>query len=208
MSDLLPQLDRYLKRQTPARHPEMVKMEAYAKRHDFPFIGPEVGRILYQSAALNKARRVFELGSGYGYSAFWFALARGANIEINLTDFETENLDRAKEHFRAAKLKSKFRYHQGDALDSLKKSSGKFDIILNDIHKIHYPAVAKAAVPKLNTGGLLISDNIIWSGKVYSGARDKETQGVKEYTRKVFEDKRLWTTILPIRDGVAVSLRL
>lgn len=183
-------------------------MEAYARRHDFPIIGPEVGRFLYQYAALNKARRVFELGSGYGFSAFWYSLARGANVEIHLTDFEQENLDRAREHFRAAKLKSKFRYHQGDALESFKKSKGKFDIILSDIEKTLYPEVVRLAVPRLNKGGLLISDNIIWSGDVYSGARDKATRGVKEYTRMVFEDKRLWTTIIPIRDGVAVSMKL
>jgi predicted O-methyltransferase YrrM len=208
MTDLLPQLDRYLKRQTPERHPELVKMEAYAKRHDFPYIGPEVGRLLYQYAAMIKARRVFELGSGFGFSAFWYALARGANVEIHLTDFEAENLERAEEHFRNAKLKSKFRYHQGDALKSFKKSTGKFDIILSDIDKTFYPEVVRLAVPRLNKGGLLISDNVIWSGKVFSGARDKQTQGVKDYTRMVFEDKRLWTTIIPIRDGVAVSMKL
>ncbi|HSG99908.1 MAG TPA: hypothetical protein VLB27_07665, partial [candidate division Zixibacteria bacterium] len=117
------------------------------------------------------------------------------------------NLERAREFFREGKLRAKFVYHSGDALKSFAATRGKFDIILNDIDKQSYPTVARRAVPRLKRGGLLISDNMIRDGKVLRGARDAATDGVRDYTHLVYQDKRLFTTIVPLRDGVAVSLK-
>ncbi|MFQ5607450.1 MAG: O-methyltransferase, partial [Candidatus Zixiibacteriota bacterium] len=167
MQSAAPELDRYLSRILPEREPTLARMEALARRKDFPIIGPQVGRLLYQYARLIRARRVFELGSGFGYSAFWFSLALGARGEIHLTDSDEENLIRAGKFLRQGKLKSRYRFHLGDALESLEGVSGKFDIILNDIDKVDYPEVIEQALARLKRGGLLITDNVIWSGKVY-----------------------------------------
>ncbi len=214
MSDLHPKLDKYLQNIIPTRSRTLAAMELYAKKHDFPSIGPLAGRLLFQQAYLfgvnnPKAKiRVFEFGSGYGYTAYWFSLALGKRAEIHLTDDDPSNFDMAKEYFSRGKLKSKFVYHVGDALESFGKTRGKFDIVLNDIHKIDYPQVVKVVTPRLNKGGLLISDNLIWSGKVFGSNRDKDTEAVRKYTKLVYKHPKLFTTIVPIRDGVAISVKL
>lgn len=201
-------LDRYLTSVLPQRSATLAKMEILAERLDFPIIGPQVGRLLYQYARLTGAKRVFELGSGFGYSAFWFSLALGSDVEIHLTDFDEANLEKARSFFKSGKLKSRFYYHSGDALNSFARTSGSFDIILNDIDKESYPGVARVAPKRLRKGGLLISDNLLKSGKVFGGGRDKATLGVRKYTKIVYRSTKLWTTIVPLRDGVAVSLKL
>ena len=214
MSNLLPTLDKYLLRTIPPRSKTLTEMERYAARVDFPIIGPVAGRLLYQQALLCGAKtpkgkvRIFELGSGYGYSAFWFSLALGARAEIHLTDNDEANFERARKYFKQGRLASKFVFHAGDALESFHKARGKVDIVLNDIHKEDYPTVVKAVVPRLNKGGLLISDNLIWSGKVFGKNRDKATRCIREYTKLVYKHPKLFTTIIPIRDGVAVSVKL
>ncbi len=214
MSDLLPALDKYLLKITPPRPKTLEEMERYAKKHDFPYIGPVAGRLLYQQALLHatnnsKAKtKIFELGSGYGYSAYWFSIALGAKAEIHLTDNDESNLELARKYFKQGRLKSKFVYHAGDALESFSKTRGKFDIVLSDIHKKDYPTVVKAVVPRLNKGGLLISDNLIWSGKVFGKNRDSATASIRKYTKLVYTHPKLFTTIIPIRDGVAISIKL
>ena len=208
MSNLLPELDAYLKRVVPASGAVLQKMERRARRLGFPIIGPLGGRLLYQQAKMVGARRVFELGSGYGYSALWFALAAGRAGEIHLTDYDERNLELAKKYFSEAKLKSSFVYHQGDALECFRATRGKFDVIYNDIDKESYPDVVRYAVPRLRRGGLLISDNLIWNGKVFGRARDAETRAIREHTKLIYEHPRLVTTIIPIRDGIAVSLKV
>ncbi len=214
MSDLHPKLNDYLQSVIPSRPKTLAAMERYAKKHNFPSIGPLAGRLLYQQAYLfgvnnSKAKiRVFELGSGYGYTAYWFSLALGKRAEIHLTDNDESNLDMARQYFRQGRLKSTFIYHVGDALESFGKVRSKFDIVLNDIHKTDYPAVVKTVVPRLNKGGLLISDNLVWSGKVFGRNRDKATKSVREYTRLCYAHPKLFTTIIPIRDGVGISVKL
>ncbi len=201
-------VDRYLTRVLPQRSATLAKMETLAERLDFPIIGPQVGRLLFQYARLTGARRIFELGSGFGYSAFWFSLALGRAAEIHLTDFDEENLEKARSFFGSGKLKSRLYYHAGDALRSLARTPGSFDIILNDINKENYPRVARTVPKRLRKGGLLISDNMFKSGKIFGHARDKATLGVRQYTKIVYGSSKLWTTIIPLRDGVAVSLKL
>jgi len=208
VTDLYPQITRYLLRVTPARQGVLKRLETEARRADFPIIGPLAGRLLYQLALLTRARRVFELGSGFGYSALWFAMALGKSGEIQLTDRDPKNRERALANFRSARIATRVKYHIGDALEPLARSRGAFDIILNDIDKDRYPLVVDLALRKLRVGGLLITDNLLWDGKVFRAGGDKTTRGVKEYTRLVYANPRFFTTIIPIRDGVAVSMKL
>jgi len=200
-------IHRYLDQVTPERHPEMQKMEAYARKNGFPIIGPLVGRFLYQMAVATKARKVFEMGSGYGYSAFWFSLAMGKKGQITLTDGDKNNKKLALSHFEAAGLKSTFDFRVGDARRILARADGPFDIILNDIDKEGYPDTINTVARKLRKGGLFITDNVIWSGKVCDKKPDKTTRAIIKFTDMLYSDERFFTTIMPIRDGIAIAMR-
>lgn len=202
-------IDAYLHKVTPRRDKVLTAMERYARRHGFPIIGPLVGRFLYQMTVATKARKILELGSGFGYSAYWFARATGKRGEITMTDSDEKNRDRAMEYFREAKLQARFIFILDDALTAAARLKGPYDIILNDIDKHGYPQTIEAAARLLKPGGLFITDNIIWSGRVYdSGVRDRNTRGIRRFTKMLYADRRFFTTIIPIRDGIAVALRL
>ena len=203
------EIDSYLHAVTPKRAQTLAAMEKYAAKNGFPIIGPLVGRFLYQMATVTKAKRVLELGSGYGYSAFWFAMATGKSGRITMTDSSEENCRRAFQYFSKGKLEARLDYLVGDALDLAGQLDGPFDIILNDIDKREYPAVIDIAARLLKPGGMFITDNVIWSGRVFGrGNGDVSTRGIKTFTRKLYADRRFFTTILPLRDGIAVAVKV
>lgn len=198
----------YLEKVTPESPEVMQEMEAYAREHGFPIVGPQVGRLLYQLAFVSGARRVVELGSGFGYSAYWFALAMGDKGEIVLTDGNPENKKRALDYFERAGLKSRFDFRVGDALTETAGLSAPFDIVFCDIDKEGYPDTIKPAAGWLRRGGLFIIDNLLWDEKVCEPNPDDTTQAILNFTRNLYADDRFFTTIVPIRDGVGVAVRV
>ncbi len=201
-------IHEYLEAVTPERPPVLREMEEYASEHSFPIVGPLVGRFLYQMAITIKARRICELGSGFGYSAYWFSLAMRSRGRILMIDSDKRNKRRAYGYFQRAGLESQFEFRVGDALRILKKTDGPFDIIFNDIDKDGYPRTIDAVAGRLKKNGLFITDNLIWSGRVCDKNPDKTTEAIKEFTRCLYQDSRFFTTILPIRDGVSLAVRL
>lgn len=195
-------------RHTPRRDRIQQEMEAIAQKNNFPIIGPLVGRFLCQMAMVTDARRILELGSGYGYSAYWFAKGMREGGTIVCTEGEAENARMAKEFFRRGKVKVKLDFHIGDALNIIDQVKGQFDIILCDIDKWQYPLAFKKAVPRIRKGGLFITDNLLWSGAVLQKDPDQDTRGILNFTRLIYSSKQLFTTILPIRDGISVCVKL
>lgn len=183
------------------------EMEALAKERDFPIIGRVVGRLLSMAALMIGARRVLELGSGFGFSAFWFARGMPAGGEVLLTDYRDDNLESAARFLQRPGFACRFQFLSGDALENLKSLEGPFDIILNDIDKTLYPTVANAAVPLLPPGGLLISDNTLWEGEAAAEPTSEEAAAIREYNRLVFSHPDLLTSLIPLRDGVTISRR-
>ncbi len=208
MAEMFQKIHAYLEQSVPERPPVLREMEQYANENDFPIIGPLVGRFLYQMALLTKARKILELGSGYGYSAYWFSLATRSKGNIVMTDTEKENKRRAFDYFKRAGLQSQFTFLVGDALRMIKKTDGQFDIILNDIDKIDYPRTIDVAASLLRKGGLFITDNVIWSGRVCEKKQDDTTRAIVAFTDSLHKDSRFFTTVLPVRDGISVALRL
>jgi caffeoyl-CoA O-methyltransferase len=200
-------IEKYLLQQTPQRPPVMKEMEQYAVEHDFPIVGPVVGRFLHQMALSMKARSVLELGSGYGYSAFWFSLAMRSKGSIVMTDFNKENKKRALAYFRRAGLESRFDYRVGDALRIARRLTDKFDLVFCDIDKESYPEVIDLAALRLNKGGMFITDNLLWSGRVCDRKPDRTTRRIVEFTEQLYQDSRFFTTVLPLRDGIALAVR-
>ena len=205
---MLKRTHAYLHKVTPERPPVLREMEEYAAENGFPIVGPLVGRFLYQMAILTKARRILELGSGYGYSAFWFSMAVRSKGTIVMTDTRRANKRLAFSYFKRAGLQSQFDFKIGDALKLARKLHGPFDIIFNDIDKAEYPKTIDLVASRLKKGGLFITDNLIWSGRVLEKKRDRTTEAIVEFTRLLYQDSRFFTTVLPIRDGISLSIRL
>ena len=199
-------VEEYLYALLPERDPVVNEMEAYAAEHRVPIIGPAVARLLALFVQVSGAKRIFEMGSAIGYSTIWLARAGGPKAKVFYTDGDPENARRAQDYFRRAGVAKRIEVRVGDALDLVKKTPGTFDLIFNDVDKHQYPAALRAAVPKLRRGGLLITDNTIWSGKAARPAaeNDHDTQGIQEFNRLVYVSKELYPVLIPLRDGVTV----
>ena len=203
-----PHIEKYLESLETTRDAVLVEMERQAQEQDFPIVGPLVGRMLSLLAKSIGARRVLELGSGFGYSAYWFARALPDDGELILTESSTQNLAQARAFFQRGDLRCRVRFEGGDAFEILERLPGEFDIILNDVDKQQYPKAFHTAVPRVRRGGYFLSDNMLWGGRVASDASHPTTRGVLELTRLLFQASNLYTMLFPIRDGVSVSLKL
>jgi predicted O-methyltransferase YrrM len=192
----------------PKRDEVLAEMEDYATKHEIPIVGPAVGRVLQQLAVMIGARSVFELGSAIGYSTIWWAQAVGDKGKVVYTDGDSKNAERAREYFARAGVSKQITVQTGDALEFLSEQKQEYDIIFNDVDKQDYPRVLRLVAPRLRKGGLFITDNVLWSGRVAEKTPpDAETKGILEFNRKLYDSKEYYTTILPIRDGLAVALK-
>jgi caffeoyl-CoA O-methyltransferase len=190
----------------PERDTVISEIEAYADENRVPIIGPAVARLLMLLVQISGAKRIFEMGSAIGYSTVWLARAAGPRATVFYTDGDPEKARRAQGYFQRAGVAKRIKIHTGDAISLLKKTPGTFDVIFNDINKDQYPAAMRAAIPKLRRGGLFITDNTLWSGKVArpAAADDAFTLGVQEMNRMVYASKELFPVLIPLRDGVTV----
>jgi caffeoyl-CoA O-methyltransferase len=190
-----------------AEDPVLSDMHAEARERGFPIVGPEVGRLLFQLATVAGARRVFEMGSGFGYSTLWFARAVGAEGRVYHTDGNPENTERAREYLSRAGLLERVVFTTGDAREILKRTPGVFDIVFMDIDKEQYPEGYRIFRDRVKAGGIAVVDNLVWSGRVAEGVTDEATEGVREYLRLMWNDADYLSSLMPVRDGVGVSLR-
>jgi predicted O-methyltransferase YrrM len=168
-----------------------------------------VARVLYQYARLIGACNVFEMGSAIGYSTLWWAEAVGEGGQVVYTDGNSKNAAEARGYFERAGLENRIRVETGDALDLLSKEKREFDIIFNDVDKKWYPQVLPLVAPRLRRGGLFITDNVLWSGRVtQKNAEEESTRAIQEFNRRLYAMPEFMTTVLPLRDGLAVSIKL
>jgi caffeoyl-CoA O-methyltransferase len=205
-----PRIEEYLRKLFDDGDPVRLEMEEMGRQRKFPIVGPLVGRALQVLARAIGARRVFELGSGYGYSALHFARAVGEGGVVHCTELSAENVRLAEGFLTRAGVWSRITYHREEATAALRRTGGVWDIIYNDIDKEGYPATVELAHAHLRPGGLFISDNVLWSGRVLEGESDGSaaTKGIQEFTRRLFAHQGFLTAINPTRDGVAVAVRL
>jgi caffeoyl-CoA O-methyltransferase len=201
-------VNEYLYKLLPRRDAVLREMEAYARAHRVPIIGPAVARLLALLAGVSGAKRIFEMGSAIGYSTVWLARAAGPRGEIYYTDGDPENARRAMAYFHRAGIGHRIHVLTGDALALLQKTPGTFDLIFNDVDKHQYPAALRVALPKLRRGGLFITDNTLWSGRVTRRATTRETRGVQQFNRIVYGSRNLYPVLIPLRDGVTVCRKL
>jgi predicted O-methyltransferase YrrM len=185
-------------------------MEAYAREQRFPIIGPACGHLCYQVARMIGARRVFELGSGFGYSTAFFARAvreNGGGV-VHHVVWDDALSAQARRHLSALGLDGGVEYHVGEAVRTLADQEGPFDLIFNDIDKQGYPDSLPVIEEKLRPGGVLIIDNMLWSGRIFDAAdTSPATEGVREFTRRITASDRWIPSLVPIRDGMIVAFK-
>ena len=201
-------VDDYLYSMLPKRDEVLAEMEDYATEHKVPIVGPAVARVLQQLAMMINAQTVFELGSAIGYSTIWWAQAVGDKGRVVYTDGDRKNAERARGYFARAGVSNRITIHTGDALEFLSEQKQEFDIIFNDVDKEDYPRVLRLVAPRLRKGGLFITDNVLWSGRVAEkNPADASTKAILEFNRKLCDSKEFYTTLIPIRDGLAVAVK-
>ena len=195
----------------------LAEMEAYASEESFPIVGPAVGGWLALFARATDARRVFEFGSGFGYSAYWFARALPPDGEVVLTEVDADELDLAREYFDRGGLADRARFEHGDALDIVERYDGPFDVVLIDNEKHRYREAFEAIEPTLQSGSFVLADNAVTAGTTVDrdevvallAGEDVEasegSRGIAEYISFVREHEALDTSLLPLGSGLAVS---
>lgn len=202
-------VEKYLYDMLPPRPAVLAEMEQQAKERDIPIVGPAVARVLYQYGKLIDAKTVFEMGSAIGYSTIWWAMAVGDGGRVFYTDGDEKNAREAEGYFRKAGVLDRIEIQVGDALDLLAKRDEKFDILFNDVDKQAYPRVFDMAAAHVRQGGLFITDNVLWSGHVAErDPKEESTRAILQFNQKLKDSKDWFTTMLPLRDGVAVATRL
>ena len=211
MSELTYQATQdYLTSLVPPREQELQEMEDHAEKHNFPIIGPACGYYCYQLARMIGAKSIFELGSGYGYSTAWFSKAvqeNGGGV-VHHTVWDEELSKSAASHLLKLGFADIVQYHIAEAVESLRQESGLFDIIFNDIDKEAYPASLGVIKEKLRSGGLLIIDNMLWSGRIFDDNDiSPATEGVREFTRRITTDKDWIVSLAPVRDGMIIAYK-
>ncbi len=211
MSDLdYAAVQEYLISLVPPRPDEMVAMEKYAAETDFPTIGSAAGYVCYQVARMINAKSVFEMGSGYGYSTAWFAKAvqeNGGGV-VHHVVWDDKLSQMATDHLSRLGYGDLIQYHAAEAVETLRGVEGPFDLIFNDIDKQAYPTSLPLIKEKLRSGGVLIIDNMLWSGRIFDRKdTSAATEGVREFTKLITQDPDWIVSLVPVRDGVIVAYK-
>jgi caffeoyl-CoA O-methyltransferase len=205
-----PRIERYM-RTLSRRHdePVLLEMEALAKERRFPIVDRLVGELIELLASAIGARTVFEMGSGFGYSAYWFSRAVGPGGRVICTDGDPANRDQAEQFLTRAGRWDRIDYQVGWAQEVLRRTPGTFDVVYCDIDKADYPEAWELARDRLRPGGLYICDNVLWSGRVADpdpdDAQPDLTAAIRRHNELIYGDPRFDVTIIPTRDGVLVA---
>ena len=196
------------------------ELEAHNVEAGFPIVGPEVGGVLRLLARLAGTRRAFEFGSGMGYSAYWIAPVVSADGEVVLTDFDASHLEVAREFFERGGYADRARFEVGDALETYRGYDGPFDLVLIDNREEEYVETFELVRDDVPSGGVVCADNVMTGPVVQEDlalaalegdpdwdAMDDSTRGVVEYLLHVREDDAFETALLPVGEGLAVSVK-
>lgn len=210
-------LARFVRAVGPDHTPIQRRMAEFAEQESFPNIGPDAGAVLRFAAQVTDADRVFEFGSGFGYSASWFL--RGGAQQVVLTEFDADELAKGQTFLREAGLADRCVFEEGDAMDTIDRYDGPFDVVLIDHQKSRYDEAFDAVRPKLAPGGLVIADNVTRGpidfetllahverdAPLPAADEDPQTAGIGRYVDHVRAADGVDSFLLPVGSGLFVS---
>lgn len=165
------------------------------------------GRVLSMISKLIHPKSILEIGTYTGYSALCLAEGMQKDGILHTIDHNEELFDFQKKYFDRSAFKGRIQQHVGEALQIIPSLEGPFDLVFIDADKANYSNYFKLVIDKMNPGGILLSDNVLWSGKVTSAPDEKDfdTRELIAYNKLLNEDPRIETVLLPIRDGLTLS---
>ena len=207
-----PEIDAYLSSLV-TMSPLLERVAAEGAELDLPIIDKGVGRLLETMVLSTDARQILEIGTANGYSALWLAQSLPHDGRLISIELNPSRAQLAKDHLDEAGLGDRASVMVGDAALLVQKVAGPFDVIFNDGDKRQYSQLLDRLVTLLRPGGVLITDNVLWDGEVIPGLVNPprrsadETKAIATYNQQLAADSRLVTSFLPIRDGVAMSIR-
>ena len=210
MHFLPPEIDEYCDNHT-SPEPELLKQltrETHQKILQPRMLsGHFQGRLLSMISKILHPENILELGTYTGYSALCLAEGLKSNGVLHTIDINEELYDFQKKYFEASEYNKQIRQHLGNALEIIPQLDMKFDLVFIDADKPNYPTYFNLIIDKINPGGILLTDNVLWSGKVTEEVKedDESTKALITYNKMIAEDSRLETILLPIRDGLSLS---
>jgi len=202
-----PDIEAYLNKMVSQPPSVIEEMEQYAAQKRFPIAGLLVGKFLQLMVRTSRAKNILECGGGFGYSALWMAEVLPDDGKIVSIDYSADNADRGMAYLKKAGHAKKVQFLSGDVMALLPQMNESYDLIFNDVDKHFYPELLPLMVPKLKPGGMLITDNVLWRAKVVEENPDNTTRAVLEYNEMLHQSPELETSILPLRDGLAISIK-
>ena len=205
---LTPEIGDYINQLTGPTSDLAARLAQHARRRGFPLIGETSGRWLELLTRSIGGKRVFEFGSGFGFSAYYFARAVGPDGEVIGSECDAHEFDDFDKLFKNDPIRERIQIHHGSAIDVFHSTSGTFDAVLIDIDKEDYISALDAAIDRVRPGGLILADNVLWGGRTAQPSVDDDaaTDTLKAFNNRIFNDARLLTGILPCGDGLSVSL--
>ncbi|HEY7213594.1 MAG TPA: O-methyltransferase [Thermoanaerobaculia bacterium] len=204
---LRPEQEAYLERLLPPGDSLLREMEEQAAREDIPISDPEVGRLLSILARAGGARLILEIGTAIGYGAL--VLARGApEARVVTLDVSAERLATARRYLERAGVAGRVDLVEGAALEVLPRLSGPFDLVYIDAVKTEYRRYLDLVLPKLRVGGLIVCDNLLWSGRVAAGEQDEDTAALRAFNGYLMMHPQLQSVVLSVGDGLGVATKL
>lgn len=186
----------------------LARIEREAQDEGQPAVGRAVGAFLRTLVAMTGGGRVLEVGTNIGHSGLWMAHGLAPEGRLDTIELDPELARRARVHFKEAGFHERIRVLEGAALDVLPTlQDGAYDLVFLDAVKSEYPAYLEHAARLLRPGGVVAADNVFWQGQVWDDAvHDEQTEGVRAFTRRIFQGPRWTSSIVPLEDGVSVSV--
>lgn len=194
-------------------HDRLALIDREGRAEGLPLVYPDTGALLHTLARGCSARRILEIGTCIGYSTLWMATALPADGALITMEYDPARAARARDHFAAAGHADRISVIVGEATRFLHKVAGPFDLIFQDSDKKLYEPMLERLVELLRPGGLLVADNILWNGEVIPGYvaqkkySEEDTAAIVSFSKRVAHDPRLYTSFLPVGDGVSVSVK-
>jgi caffeoyl-CoA O-methyltransferase len=196
----------YLDTLLPAREALLERMEAFAAEHNHPIADPEVGQLMRILVRAKQPKHLIEVGTNIGYSVVILGRECGADAVIETIELDRNILATARRFVAEAGLVCDVKFHEGAALDVLPALAGPFDFVFIDCVKSEYEQYLDQLLPKLEPGAMIVCDNLLWGGKVAEGVHDASTDALRAFNRRITTDTRLTTIVLPVGDGVGISI--
>lgn len=202
-----PRIESYLMGMAHEEDPHLTAMEEKAQETGLPIVGRLVGRFLYLLTRLKQPALIVELGSGFGYSAYWFARALSLRGKVVLTDYSETNVAYSRQVLSETGLVERAEFRVGDALQ-IGSEYENIDLLFIDIDKHQYVDAVEAMLPRLARNALVVADNALWHGRVAEeGEADRETGVIRRFNDYMFHHEEFFSTIVPLRDGVLVAYK-